>query len=125
MMSHLIPLGDLGPGHVLDGHGPRVPHADPGVHRPESPAAEHLAHPVGALEAVSDGDVVAAGADHGVAPVPAVQAAAHIAVAALDHPLLGPGPRVLGGRALNVLDEFTRTNVKSGCRWHIDIKVHG
>ena len=38
---------------------------------------------------------------------------------------LGPGPRVLGGRALNVLDEFTRTNVKSSCRWHIDIKVHG
>ena len=72
MMPHLIPLGDLGPGHVLDGHGPRVPHADAGVHRPESPAAEHLAHPVGALEAVSDGDVVAAGADHGVAPVPAV-----------------------------------------------------
>ena len=73
MMSHLIPLGHLGPGHVLDGHGPGVPHTDAGVHCPESPAAEHLAHPVGALEAVSDGpDVVAAGADHGVAPVPAV-----------------------------------------------------
>ena len=125
MMSHLIPLGDLGPGHVLDGHGPRVPHADACVDRPEAPAAEDLAHPVGALEAVSDGDVVASWADHSVAPVPAVQAAAHIAVAALDHPLLGPGPRVLGGRALNVLDDFTRTNVKSGCRWHIDIKVHG
>ena len=50
MMPHLIPLGDLGPGHVLDGHGPRVPHTDTGVHCPESPAAEHLAHSVGALK---------------------------------------------------------------------------
>ena len=126
MMSHLIPLGDLGPGHVLDGHGPGVPHTDPGVHRAEAPAAEHLAHPVGALEAVSDGGhVVAAGGDHGVAAVPAVQAAPHIAVSALDHARVGARPGFLGGGTLDVLDDLTWTNVKSSCRWHTDIKVHG
>ena len=125
-MSYLIPLGDLGPGHVLDGHGPRVSHPDPGVHSPEAPAAKHLAHPVGSLEAVSDGGhVVATGGDHGVAAVPAVQTAPHIAVAALDHARVGARPGLFGGGTLDVLDDFTWTNVKSSCRWHIDIKVHG
>ena len=49
-ISYHVPVGHLGPGHVLDGDVAAIAHPDPGVDGAEAALAEHLAHLVGALE---------------------------------------------------------------------------
>jgi len=44
------PLGHLGPGHVLDGHGLQVPQPPALVHGPKAALAKHSAHLVRLLE---------------------------------------------------------------------------
>ena len=49
-MTYHIPVGDLSPGHVLDGHLAVVTDSDAGVDSAEATLAQDLAHLVGALE---------------------------------------------------------------------------